>query len=212
MARGRPRTFDRDTALAAATRLFWERGYEATSVGELTEAMGIRPASLYAAFGDKKSLFKEAVAAYGRSPEGAFVARALAEEPTARKAFTRILHEAAAIYPDPSHPAGCLVITAATNVALKDAEVETHLRDLRNTNLKTFEARLRTARADGEVPASADPEALAHYFGAIIQGMSQQARDGASRRTLTDVADQAMRTWPEPADSPRQSAKEPGSV
>ncbi|TDE28361.1 TetR/AcrR family transcriptional regulator, partial [Actinomadura sp. 6K520] len=104
MARGRPRTFDRDTALAQATRLFWERGYEATSVGELTNAMSIRPASLYAAFGDKKSLFKEVVEAYGRSPAGAFMGEALANEPTAHRAFTRILHEAATIYSDPTHP------------------------------------------------------------------------------------------------------------
>ena len=71
--RGRPPSFDRDGALQAATRLFWERGYEATSIGELTAAMGIRPGSLYAAFGDKKTLFKEVVRAYGRTPAGAFV-------------------------------------------------------------------------------------------------------------------------------------------
>jgi AcrR family transcriptional regulator len=197
MARGRPRTFDRDTALDAAVRLFWERGYEATSVGELTEAMGIRPASLYAAFGDKKALFREAAEAYGRSLDGSFVTRALAEEPTARRAFTRILHEAAAIYTDPSHPPGCLVISAASNVTPQDAEIATFLRDLRNANLQRFESRLRTAQADGELPASTDPKALAHYFAAVMQGMSQQARDGATHKTLTDIADQAMRTWPQ---------------
>lgn len=198
MARGRPRTFDRDAALTAAVRLFWERGYEATSVSDLTDAMGIRPASLYAAFGDKKALFKEAVEAYGRSPEGAFMSNALAEEPTAREAFARILNEAAAIYPDPSHPAGCLTISAATNVTPQDAEMETFLRDLRNTNLKRFEARLQQAQSDGELPPSADPKALAHYFAAVIQGMSQQARDGATHKTLTDIATQAMHTWPSP--------------
>ncbi|MEU5992141.1 TetR/AcrR family transcriptional regulator [Spirillospora sp. NPDC047418] len=197
MARGRPRTFDRDAALTAAVHLFWDRGYEATSIGELTEAMGIRPASLYAAFGDKKALFREAAEAYGRSRDGSFVASALAEEPTARRAFTRILHEAAAIYPDPSHPPGCLVISAATNVTPQDAEIATFLRDVRNANLERFESRLRAAQADGELPATADPKALAHYFAAIMQGMSQQARDGATHKALTDIADQAMRTWPQ---------------
>jgi AcrR family transcriptional regulator len=196
MARGRPRTFDRDAALTAAVRLFWERGYEATSIGDLTGAMGIRPASLYAAFGDKKSLFREAVEAYGRSPEGAFIANALTEEPTARGAIARILNEAAAVYADRSHPAGCLTISAATNVTPQDAEVEKHLRDLRNANLKRFEARLRKAQSDGELPATANPNALAHYFAAVIQGMSQQARDGATQETLTQIADHAMQAWP----------------
>jgi AcrR family transcriptional regulator len=135
--RGRPRGFDRDAALVEATRLFWERGYEATSVGELTEAMGIRPGSLYAAFGDKKSLFKEVVHAYGRTPVGAFIGVALSEELTAYEAFSRILREAAVIYPDPSHPAGCLTISAATNVTVQDAEVAAFLRDLRNANLRS---------------------------------------------------------------------------
>ncbi len=194
--RGRPRSFDRDAALAAATRLFWERGYEATSVGELTEAMGIRPGSLYAAFGDKKSLFEEVVRAYGRSPVGAFMGTALAEEPTAYAAFARMLREAAAIYPDPSHPAGCLTISAATNVTVQDAEVGAFLRDLRNTNLGVFEARLRAARREGELPPDADPRALAGYFAAVIQGMSQRARDGADAAELAEVAELALTAWP----------------
>ncbi|MER5643532.1 TetR/AcrR family transcriptional regulator [Streptosporangium sp. NPDC002524] len=194
--RGRPRTFDHAAALTAATRLFWERGYEATSVGELTEAMGIRPGSLYAAFGDKKSLFKEVVREYGRSPVGAFMGVALEEEPTAYGAFARILREAAVIYPDPSHPAGCLTISAATNVTTQDAEVGVFLRDLRNGNLATFEARLRTARQAGELPAGADPRALAAYFATVVQGMSQRARDGATAAELTETAELALTAWP----------------
>ncbi|MGW4214252.1 TetR/AcrR family transcriptional regulator [Lentzea sp. NPDC004789] len=194
--RGRPRTFDRAAALTAATRLFWERGYEATSVGELTEAMGIRPGSLYAAFGDKKSLFKEVVDTYGRSPVGAFVGVALEEEPTAFAAFARILREAAVIYPDPAHPAGCLTISAATNVAAQDADMEAFLRDLRNGNLAVFEARLRTAQRAGELPEAASPRALAAYFGAVIQGMSQRARDGATAAELSETAELALAAWP----------------
>jgi AcrR family transcriptional regulator len=194
--RGRPPAFDRTTALAAATRLFWEHGYEATSIGELTRAMDIKPGSLYAAFGDKKSLFKEVVHTYGRSPAGAFIGAALEEEPTARGAFRRILHEAAAVYPDPSHPAGCLTISAATNVTVQDAEVAAFLRDLRNANLAAFEARLKTAQQQGELSAAANPGALASYFAAVIQGMSQRARDGATTRELTETAELALAAWP----------------
>jgi AcrR family transcriptional regulator len=195
--RGRPRTFDREAALAEATRLFWERGYEATSVGELTEAMGIRAGSLYAAFGDKRSLFKEVVHTYGRSPVGAFMGVALEEEPTAYAAFARMLRESAAIYPDPSHPAGCLTISAATNVTVQDAEVGAYLRDLRNANLAVFEARLRTAQQEGELPSGVNSRALAGYFAAIIQGMSQRARDGADAAELAEVAELALAAWPD---------------
>lgn len=194
--RGRPRAFDRPAALAAATRLFWERGYEATSVSELTEAMGIKPGSLYAAFGDKKSLFKEVVRSYGRSPVGAFMGIALREEATAYAAFARILREAAVIYPDPAHPAGCLTISAATNVTPQDTEVEMFLRDLRNGNLGSFEGRLREAQRVGELSDAADPRALAAYFAAVIQGMSQRARDGAASTELSATAELALAAWP----------------
>lgn len=194
--RGRPREFDREAALAEARRLFWERGYEATSVGDLTEAMGIRPASLYAAFGDKMSLFKEVVRDYQRTPAGAFMGTALREEPSAYRAFARILHEAARIYPDASHPPGCLVISAATNVTVKDAEAAAFLRERRAANLAAFEERLRAAQRDGELPPDADPRALAGYFAAVIQGMSQRARDGAGTAELTAIADLALAAWP----------------
>ncbi|MCP2164484.1 TetR/AcrR family transcriptional regulator [Goodfellowiella coeruleoviolacea] len=196
--RGRPRTFDRGAALAAATRLFWERGYAATSIGELTEAMGIRPGSLYAAFGDKRSLFREVVADYARSPNAGFVGVALAEEPTAHRAIARILREAAANYADPAHPGGCLIITAATNTGPQDAEVADFLRELRNTNLGVLQERLERARQDGELPADVNPRALAHYVATVVQGMSQRARDGASAAELAEVAELALAAWPGP--------------
>ncbi|MFD8599789.1 TetR/AcrR family transcriptional regulator [Kitasatospora sp. NPDC059646] len=197
--RGRPPAFDRAAVLAAATRLFWERGYQPTSVGELTGAMGIKPGSLYAAFGDKESLFREVVKGYQLSPPGQFVALAFEEEPTARAAFARILRDAARIYTDPEHPAGCLVISAAANVAAQDDEVAVFLRDMRAANLARFEQRLSTAKRLGELPPTADPAALARYFGAVLQGMSQRSRDGADTAELTATADLAMLAWP-PAD------------
>jgi AcrR family transcriptional regulator len=196
---GRPRAFDRDEALATATRMFWENGYEATSIGDLTRAMGIKPPSLYAAFGDKRKLFDEAVEAYGQSPYGAFMGQALAQEPTARGAFARILREAAEIYTDPAHPRGCLTICAATNVTPQNAEVEQYLRDLRNRNLGIFEARLARAIEDGELPRDADPAGLAGWFALVIQGMSQRSRDGADAAELHASANFALRAvWPDP--------------
>ncbi|WP_055563720.1 TetR/AcrR family transcriptional regulator [Streptomyces atriruber] len=192
--RGRPRSFDRETALEQAIRTFWENGYEGTSVSDLTRVMGIGAPSLYAAFGDKRTLFDEVVVRYGAT-HGVFSARAFDEEPTARAAVSRMLHEAAAEFTDPTHPRGCLVITAATNCTTP--EVEKALRDRRNANVALIESRIRASVAAGELPDRTDPAALARYTGAVFQGMSQQARDGATREDLEAVADLAMTAWPQ---------------
>jgi AcrR family transcriptional regulator len=191
--RGRPRSFDRLTALEQATMAFWEHGYETTSVSDLTRAMGISAPSLYAAFGDKKALFEEVVEAYAVS-YGAYGARAFAQEPTARGALGRMLREAAGVFTDPSHPRGCLMISAATNCSTP--EVEKALRARRNGNLASFEARIQRDVDAGELPAGTDAGALARLYGAVLQGMSQQARDGATRTELEAVAEAAMLAWP----------------
>lgn len=192
-SRGRPRSFDRTTALERAILAFWEHGYEATSVSDLTRAMGIGAPSLYAAFGDKQALFAEVVAEYG-TRYGSFTDRALAEEPTARAAVARTLREAAVEYTVPGRPHGCLVIHAATNCT--SPEVEESLRARRNANLAAFERRIEADIAAGELPADLDAAALARHTGAVIQGMSQQARDGASRQELAALAEIAMTIWP----------------
>jgi len=192
-SRGRPRSFDRTTALERAVLAFWEHGYEATSVSDLTSAMGIGAPSLYAAFGDKRALFAEVVEEYG-TRYGSFADRALAEEPTARAAVARILREAAAEYTAPGRPHGCLVIHAATNCTTP--EVEESLRARRNANLAAFERRIAADVAAGELPADLDAAALARHAGAVVQGMSQQARDGASRAELEALAEIAMTIWP----------------
>ncbi|MFF5495397.1 TetR/AcrR family transcriptional regulator [Streptomyces aquilus] len=191
--RGRPRSFDRATALEKAILAFWEHGYEATSVSDLTRVMGIGAPSLYAAFGDKRALFEEVVLEYGRR-YGSFGDRALAEEPTARAAVERMLREAAREYTAPGRPHGCLVIHAATNCS--SAEVEESLRDRRNANIAAFERRITADIAAGKLPADTDAAALARHAGAMIQGMSQQARDGASREELEALAEIAMAIWP----------------
>ncbi|MYW67451.1 TetR family transcriptional regulator [Streptomyces sp. SID8379] len=191
--RGRPRSFDRETALEKALRAFWEHGYEATSVSDLTREMGIGAPSLYAAFGDKRSLFEEVVRVYGTT-HGAGPARALAEEPTARGAVERLLREAADEFTDPAHPYGCLVIHAATNCTTP--EVEQALREQRGTSIAAIEDRLRQGVAAGELSRDTDTTVLARHIAAVFQGMSQQARDGATRAELEAVAELAMAVWP----------------
>ncbi|MER6479857.1 TetR/AcrR family transcriptional regulator [Streptomyces filamentosus] len=191
--RGRPRSFDRPTALERATMAFWEHGYETTSVSDLTRAMGISAPSLYAAFGDKRTLFEEVVAEYVLS-HGAFGTRAFEEEPTARAGVARMLREAAVHYTAPGHPRGCLVISAATNCSTP--EVEEALRARRNANLAAIEDRIRRDVDAGALPGDADPRTLARLSGAVLQGMSQQARDGATEEELAAVAESAMLAWP----------------
>ncbi|MEU9219705.1 TetR/AcrR family transcriptional regulator [Streptomyces sp. NPDC048376] len=191
--RGRPRSFDRATALEAALLAFWEHGYEATSVSDLTRVMDIGAPSLYAAFGDKRSLFEEVVQEYGVR-YGSFGDRALAEEPTARAGIERMLREAAAEYTAPGRPPGCLVIHAAANCST--AEVEESLRERRNANIAAIERRIGADVEAGVLPPDTDAAALARYTGAMIQGMSQQARDGASRTELEALAEIALAVWP----------------
>ncbi len=173
-------------------RLFWERGYEATSIGDLTAAMGIGAPSLYAAFGDKKTLFAEAVASFG-ARYGGFVTRALAEEATAEAAVRRILHEAAVEYTRPDCPHGCLVISAGVNTT--NTEIADLLRDMRNWNVDRFAARIQVDIDAGLLPAHPDARTLARYVATVMQGMSQSARDGASQAELERVAALAMRVW-----------------
>ncbi|MFE9424517.1 TetR/AcrR family transcriptional regulator [Kitasatospora sp. NPDC006697] len=191
-ARGRPRAFDREAALNAATLLFWERGYEATSIADLTGAMGIRPPSLYAAFGDKRALFTEVVARYAE--QYGFARRALDEEPTVRGGIARMLRDAAREYTDPGHPHGCLIITVGGGCA--EPAVREAMQAISAANRAELAARIAAAVAAGEEPAEAEPETLARLAATVLQGMSQQAREGASREQLEAVAAAAMRAWP----------------
>jgi AcrR family transcriptional regulator len=179
---GRPRSFDRDVALEQAMRLFWEKGYDETSIGDLTAAMGIAAPSLYAAFGDKRALFEEAVELYERLP-GAPIA-AGEGEPTAFGAVRRMLECAAVEYSLPEQPKGCLIIS------------EPLLEERRAVSRDAIRARLEAGRAAHEFPDGTDVDALAAYVSAVMAGMSARARDGASREDLAAIAEIALRAWP----------------
>jgi TetR/AcrR family transcriptional regulator, copper-responsive repressor len=197
-ARGRPRSFDRDAALDIAVREFWARGYEATPVADLASVMGIAMPSLYAAFGDKKTLFREAVARY-QATYGSPVFAAPPAGAPARDAIASMLRSAAREYTDPSHPAGCLIITAATNCTPAAADIQDELRAIRTANTAALSWLISKDIAAGRLPPGTDPGVLARFYGAVIQGMSQQARDGASREELLAIAEAALRAWPAPS-------------
>ncbi|WP_437506135.1 TetR/AcrR family transcriptional regulator [Sorangium sp. So ce1099] len=192
--RGRPRSFDRAAALRRAMEVFWERGYEGTSLSDLTAAMGINSPSLYAAFGCKESLFREAVSLYNEV-EGAAVARAMREEPTARRAVEAMLRGNVEAYVSPGKPSGCMIVLAATLGTQESEAVRGHLAELRRGALVELQRRLDRGVTEGDLPAGTDTAALAAFYTTVLQGLSIQARDGASHEALLSVVDCAMAAW-----------------
>ena len=195
LRRGRPREFDRAEALRAALAVFREQGYEGTTLAELQSAMGgISPPSLYAAFGSKEGLFKEAVALY-RETVSADIARALVEGPTARDAIRGMLRSSVAAFTKAGEPRGCLLVLGAINCT-RAGDAHEHLRDVRRAARQGLTRRLKQGVEEGDVPASVDVSALASFYTTVLFGISIQARDGASRDSLMATVDCAMSAWP----------------
>jgi AcrR family transcriptional regulator len=193
--RGRPRSFDRETVLSRATHLFWTKGYEATSIADLTEAMGIGSPSLYAAFGSKEALYGEALRHYRDSYEGLVWAKFFSAG-TAREAVASFLMDSAAALSGAlaDIPRGCMVTLSSVGNE-GHAELGELVRAARAVTLQRLEARLQRAVGEGELPASTDVHARARFVQAIQNGMSLLARDGASRQELEAVAQLAMLSW-----------------
>ncbi|MEH6404046.1 MAG: TetR/AcrR family transcriptional regulator [Sneathiella sp.] len=192
--RGRPRSFDRADALRRAMELFWAKSYEGVSLSELTTSMGINPPSLYAAFTSKDALFREAVALY-RSTEGDRTWSGFETAATAREAVAGLLKASAENYSRDDKPRGCLIVLGALHCDLSNTAVNRDLADLRMQCVKQLQERLERAIAEGELPQTIDVQAIATFYVTIQQGMSIQARDGASREMLLAVADCAMVAW-----------------
>jgi AcrR family transcriptional regulator len=191
--KGRPLSFDREAVLDRAMLLFWRHGYEATSLTELTAAMGVTPPSIYTAFGDKKQLFLEAVHRYLSGPVTS--ESIIGSASTARDAAAGLLHAAAVGFTGSDTPPGCLLASSAISCSAAAADVQEELAAIR----RKIEARLKKIDSDissGALPAGTDAAALAGHTMAVIQGMSTLARDGAKRDKLERVMETAMRAWP----------------
>jgi AcrR family transcriptional regulator len=194
---GRPLSFDRDQALHQAMLQFWRTGYETTSVSDLTAAMGITAPSLYAAFGDKESLFLECVEKY-TNPGPKPAAVLIAEAPSARQAAQDLLEFSARWFTQPNAPAGCMVASAAASGSKDASKVRAALRTVRQTTQKALQKRAERDIREGLLPETANAQTLSAMTVALIQGLSTLARDGADRKILLEVASTAMKAWPTP--------------
>lgn len=193
---GRPRAFDREQALGIALDLFWRQGFEGTSTTQLTAAMGISPPSLYAAFGSKETLYREAVALY-LVRYGSFLSAPLTADCTARDAVARILLAAAKQFSQAGHAPGCMVSCAELSASPDNAVLVAEMAALRQSAQSALHVRLEIARKAGELPPQTDTSTLAAFYAMVVQGMAVQARDGAKTALLKRMATMAMRAWPE---------------
>lgn len=191
---GRHREFDVDKVLDAALCLFWRKGYEGTSYADLTAAAGVERPALYAAFGNKEALFRRALARYDERYLD-YIPAAL-QLPTAREVAAHFLYKAVELntrYPDRT---GCLGINGVM-AGSDDAEpVRRSLAEFRAAGQERLRERFERAQAEGDLPNTAKPAALAAFVMTVTQGIAVQAKAGASREMLEAVAEQALASWP----------------
>jgi AcrR family transcriptional regulator len=192
--RGRPRTFNIDIALEQALLLFWRKGYLGTSLTDLTEAMGINRPSLYAAFGNKETLFRKALDRY-RDRHAAYYRDAL-EEPTARRAIERMMQGVVDLVTNPDNPSSCLMAQSLLACVDSDDPLHQKLVERQVATEIAIRDRFKRAVSEGDLPPDADPAALARFVLTVNAGLSVQAAGGASRTELLQVVQTALQACP----------------
>lgn len=193
---GRPREFDIEKALDTAEELFWRKGYEGTSLSDLTGAIGITPPSFYFAFKSKEALFKQVVDRYEHGQQLDFFAEAL-NQATPLAVAERLLYGFADSYTSKLHPPGCLVLNNSLPCSDKTEESFRHeLAELRKSSRIELRKRFKRFKSSGALPANTDPDALARYVFTIAWGMAVEAQSGASRDDLYRTVKLALKSWP----------------
>jgi AcrR family transcriptional regulator len=188
---GRPITFDRDAALEAAMLLFWERGFEGTSMADLTQAMGLSPSSIYAAFNDKHTLFSLAVKRY-INIRAQYGTKAL-EEPTLKKVIHALFDNTVAFLTTPGHPPTCMTLAGAVGCSVAAKPARDIMTEIRKQNEVAMRERFLEARKSGELSKDINVDDYTRYLSSILAGLSIQAANGSTKAELERIVQMALR-------------------
>lgn len=201
---GRPRQFEIDDAVETATGLFWRKGYEGTSLSDLTTAIGITPPSFYFAFGSKEALFRKVIERQLPQLDG--LAEAACRKPTPRAVAKHFLQGYADVLTEPLHAPGCLALNSALPCAAGDP-VREWLAELREQMRTRFRDRFAEARGGEGLPAGT-ADSLSRLTMVVAWGMAVEAQSGASRKDLRRTIALALPAWPDadPSSGPRLAA------
>jgi AcrR family transcriptional regulator len=191
---GRPRAFSETAALDAAVGVFWEKGYEGASLDDLTGAMGINRSSLYSTFGDKEALFRRAIAHYSAGPMASLWETL--SQPTARAVVEALLRSLVKFLGDPSHPQGCLTLQGGLACGSGSEAAKQAMVDWRKSALAQLQKRMQRAHREGDLAADVNPKDLARYIVIVMNGLSVQAANGATKAEMTSAVQMALRSMP----------------
>lgn len=188
---GRPRTFDRTAALERAMHVFWEKGYEGTTMVDLIQTIGVKAPSVYAAFGNKDALFKQAVKTYSELV-GIRPVNSLLETNSIYEAIKKSLQDNVEIFTSPNNPSSCLIFSAAINCSPEHLEHTNDLRELRQNFKGVYKDRIEKAVLAGEFKDHVNSEELAEFFMAFVHGLAMRAKDGSAANELSTSCEFAL--------------------
>jgi TetR/AcrR family transcriptional repressor of nem operon len=188
----RTKAFDERQALIAAMMVFWEKGYEATSIQDLEQAMGLKRTSIYNAFGNKRSLFGRVMTCYRESVMDALFA-ALDDAPTIREGISALLNAALDMHFDDANPGGCLLVLSVLESGQHDAVAQDALAENMRGLRQALQQRLTRAKQRGELRKDLDTGATATTIAGIMAGMMVLGKAKVTRAALKKTVNQVLR-------------------
>ncbi|HHG8774535.1 TPA: TetR/AcrR family transcriptional regulator [Raoultella planticola] len=196
-SRGRPKVFDKEAALDKAMALFWQHGYEATSLADLVEATGAKAPTLYAEFVNKEGLFRAVLDRYISRFAAKHEALLFAEEKSVDQALRDYFTAIATCFTSKDTPAGCFMINTSAALAASSTDIANTIKSRHAMQEQTLTGFLQQRQRRGELPANGDVRQLAQFLNCVLQGMSISAREGADFATLMQIAETTLRLWPQ---------------